>query len=78
MHGPISPKKVEIAGDHRNLLQLKQPRPERVAKQKLSCRVIKNDLKRYDDLTGRQFGAMTRWPALPCDGMITGRSAVTT
>ena len=30
MHGPISPKKVEIAGYHRNLVQLKQPRPERV------------------------------------------------
>jgi hypothetical protein len=43
MHSPISPKKVEIAGHHRNLLQLKQPGPERVAKQKLSCRVIKND-----------------------------------
>jgi hypothetical protein len=43
MHGSISPKKVEIAGHHRNLLQLKQPRPKRVAKQKLSCRVIKND-----------------------------------
>jgi hypothetical protein len=30
MRGPISPKKVEIAGYHRNLLQLKQPQPERV------------------------------------------------
>jgi hypothetical protein len=40
--------------------------------------ILSRRLKRYDDLTGLQFGAMTRWPALPCDGMITGRSAVTT
>src|SRR6516162_3673739 len=31
MHGSISPKKVEIAGHDRNVLQLKQPQPERVA-----------------------------------------------
>jgi len=44
VHAPISPKKVEIAGYHLNLLQLKQLRPERVAEQKLSCRVIQKDL----------------------------------
>jgi len=44
MHGSISPKKVEIARYHRDLLQLKQSRRERMAEQKLSCRVIQNDL----------------------------------
>ena len=44
MHGPISPKKVEIARYHRDLLQLEQSRSERMAEQKLSCRVIQNDL----------------------------------
>jgi hypothetical protein len=44
MHAPISPKKVEIAGHHPNLFQLKEPRPERVAEQTLSCGIIQNDL----------------------------------
>jgi hypothetical protein len=69
MHGPISPKKIEIARYQRNSLQIEQPRLKRALKQKLSSRIIKNDfvedfekIRRFDRTAIRCHDEVTSAP----------------